>query len=134
VLLELGEKVDAFGEKLVVKAAYRTLVRYSGVQSHNAIRKGLVELNEVGFMVLPPATVRRSPDRRTATYFVTPNSDILVELAHSVAHKMQEIEAEIELRRRQRKERLQLRRGSQIERRPHCTKYKHLYSRNTVVQ
>ncbi len=54
VLLELGEKDRPLDETLRVQMAYRTLARYSGVQSHNAIRKGLVELADVGFLI-PPA-------------------------------------------------------------------------------
>ena len=87
--------------------AYRTLARFSGVQSHNAIRKGLVDLSEVGFLVLPPAVPSRCLDRRSATYIVTPNSRELWELAQTTARQTkQEIAAEVELRRRQRNERL----------------------------
>jgi hypothetical protein len=55
VLLEFGEKSGPLDEAPRVQMAYRTLARFSGVQSHNAIRKGLVDLSEVGFLVLPPA-------------------------------------------------------------------------------
>lgn len=107
VLLEHGDKDTPLAESLRVRMAYRTLARFSGVQSHNAIRKGLVELEEVGFVVLPPSAPSRSLDRQTATYVVTPNSDELWELANTTARQtQQEIAAEVELRRRQRNERL----------------------------
>jgi hypothetical protein len=83
------------------------------VQSHNAIRKGLVELSEVGFLVIPAATARRSLDRQSASYTVTPNSHELWELTQTVFSQMQqEVAAEIELRKRQRHARLLKRRGT----------------------
>jgi hypothetical protein len=113
VLLEFGEKERLLDETLRVKMAYRTLARYSGVQSHNAIRKGLVELAEVGFLILPPAGAAASIDRQTAAYTVTPNSQALWELAQTTARQtQQEIDAEIELRKRQRAERLRSSRGN----------------------
>ena len=119
VLLEFGEKVDAFGERRQTQVSYRKLARYSGIQSHNAIRKGLVELSDVGFLSLPPGTAVRSPDRRTSTYVVTPNSDALFELANAVARQTQQaVDAEIELRRHQRNDRLRLRREKEKKRPP----------------
>jgi hypothetical protein len=107
VLLEFGEKGGPLDETLRLQMAYRALARFSGVQSHNAIRKGLVELSEVGFLDLPADPPSRSPARRTASYTVTPNSEALYELAHAVAlQTRQEITAEVELRKRQRNERL----------------------------
>jgi hypothetical protein len=93
--------------------AYRALARFSGVQSHNAIRKGLVELGEVGFLVLPSDAPSRSLNRQPATYIVTPNSRELWDLAQTTARQtQQEIAAEVELRRRQRAERLRSSRGN----------------------
>jgi len=113
VLLEFGEKEKPLDETLRVKMAYRTLARYSGVQSHNAIRKGLVELAEVGFLILPAGTATASLDRQSATYIVTPNSQTLWELAQTTARQtQQEIAAEVELRKRQRNERLRSKRGN----------------------
>ena len=74
MLLEFGEKDRPLDDTLWARMAYRTLARYSGVQSHNAIRKGLVALGEVGFLVLPAGAGSASLDRQTATYLVTPNS------------------------------------------------------------
>ena len=111
VLLEFGERGGPLEEALRVQMAYRTLARFSGVQSHNAIRKGLVDLAEVGFVVLPTAVPSPCLDRRSATYLVTPNSHELWELAQATARQtQQEIAAEVELRRRQRVERLHSRR------------------------
>ena len=107
VLLEFGEKDRPLDDTLWARMAYRTLARYSGVQSHNAIRKGLVALGEVGFLVLPAGAGSASLDRQTATYLVTPNSHALSELAQTTAWQtQQEIAAEVELRKRQRNERL----------------------------
>ena len=111
VLLEFGEKVRPLDDTLRVQMAYRTLVRFSGIQSHNAIRKGLVELSEVGFLILPAGAASASLDRKSATYIVTPNSHQLWELAQTTARQtQQEIGAEVELRKRQRNERLRSRR------------------------
>jgi hypothetical protein len=111
VLLEFGEKDRPLDETLRVQMAYRTLARYSGVHSHNAIRKGLVELSEVGFLLLPTGAASPSLDRKSATYIVTPNSHQLWELAQTTARQtQQEIAAEVELRKRQRNERLRSRR------------------------
>jgi hypothetical protein len=113
VLLEFGEKRGPLDEALRVQMAYRALARFSGVQSHNAIRKGLVDLSEVGFLVLPTDARSLALDRRSATYIVTPNSNELWELAQTTARQtQQEIAAEIELRRRERNKRLRSSRGS----------------------
>jgi hypothetical protein len=106
-LLEFAEKRGPLDENARVQKAYRTMVRFSGVQSHNAIRKALVELSEMGFLVLPTGPTPRYPNRQPATYIVTPNSEQLRELAHTVARQTQEeMAAEVELRKRQRNERL----------------------------
>jgi hypothetical protein len=114
VLLEFGGKNREFDEPLIVQMAYRTLARFSGVQSHNGIRKGLVELSEVGFLVLPAAPQVRSLDRESSKYVVTPNSSLLWELAQTAAEQTkQESAVEKELRTRQRNERLRLSRTTQ---------------------
>ena len=106
VLLEFAERQGPLGETGRIQMAYRTIARLSGIQSHNAIRKGLVELSQIGFLVLPAATTQ-SLDRKSASYTVTPNSQELWEFAQAFARQtQQEIDAEIELRRRQRNERL----------------------------
>jgi hypothetical protein len=110
VLLEFAEKRETHDHVLHVQMAYRTLARFSGVQSHNAIRRALVELSEMGFLILPRAAAR-FPDRQSSAYTVTPYSNELWELAQTVSrHTQQEANAEIELRRRQRNERLASRR------------------------
>ncbi len=112
VLLEYGEKEHALNETLRVRMAYRSLARYSGVRSHNAIRKALLELNEVGFLRLQSTAPALSLNRQSATYIVTPNSDCLWELAQTAAEQTkQEIAAEVELRKRQRNERLRSKRA-----------------------
>jgi hypothetical protein len=135
VLLEFAEKGTPLDETLSVQMAYRTISRYSGIQSPNAIRGALVELGEVGFLVLPEGP-RRPLDRTSAGYVITPNSQQLWELAQMTARQQQqEIAAEIELRRRDRNARLQSKRKQKAEtQKPDavCTKYKSLYSRNSV--
>jgi hypothetical protein len=134
VLMEYAEKRKA-GVVFDVQIAYRRISRFSGIQSPNAIRKGLMELSEVGFLVLPGGPVHRSPDRQSGAYVVTPNSDQLWELAQMVARQQQqEIAAEIELRKRDRNARLKSKRTQPENQRPDAlsTKYKNLYSRNSV--
>lgn len=110
VLLEFADPPAPLTDALNVTMAYRTISRYSGIRSPNAIRSALVELSEVGFLVLPPGP-RRSLDRTSASYVVTPNSEQLWELAQMTARQQrQEIAAEIELRRRDRNARLQSKR------------------------
>jgi len=105
ILWEFGEKTDAFGEIRLVKMAYRTIARHSGIESHNAIRKALVELAEIGYLSLPRDVLPRCPERESSTYIVTPNSNELFERANAAAYqRQQEIDAEIELRRRRRNE------------------------------
>jgi hypothetical protein len=112
-----------------------TLARFSGVQSHNAIRKGLVALAEVGFLILPARAASASPDRQTATYVVAPNSQELWELAQTTARQtQQEIAAEVELRRRQRNERLRSSKGTNRQQAATSAAVlsMNLYSPNTV--
>jgi hypothetical protein len=134
VLLEFGEKQSPLDDAARVQMAYRTMARYSGLQSHNAIRKGLVELSEIGFLILPIAESSRSLDRKSARYTVTPNSQLLFELAQAFVLQMrQEIAIEVELRKRQRSERLRSNRtNGESDPGGVCTKYKTLYSRNSV--
>ena len=107
VLLEFAEPHETDREKLVVQISYGSITRFSGVRSPNAIRRALVALDEAGFLTLPDCPRRRTPDRESATYTLTPNSDTLWELAQAVARQMQqEIAAEVELRARNRSGRI----------------------------
>jgi hypothetical protein len=134
VLLELSEKQQPSDDKSTVKISYLGMARYSGVRSPNSIRKALVALSEVSFLELPESAARRSPDRQTATYSMTPDSDQLWELAQAFAKQTQmEIAAEKELRARLRKEKIRSFKGEkQGPGGAACTKYKSLYSTNSV--
>jgi hypothetical protein len=100
VLYELSDK-DSY-EKHQIQISYAAISRYSGVKSPNAIRKALIELQEVGWLVLPEKIPPLERLRRTApTYTLTPYSDQLIELADCSARQTrQEIEAEKQIRAR----------------------------------
>lgn len=135
VLLALSEQERACDTESTVQISYLAITRYSGVQSPTAIRRALVALSEIGFVRLPEAA-RRSPDRQAATYTVTPNSDHLWELAQAFASQSKaEIAVERELRNRQRKERIRsLKETPKGGGDAACTKYKTLYSTDSVNQ
>jgi hypothetical protein len=105
VFSSMSDKGEPTAQEATIRLSYAGIKRYCGVTSPNAIRRGLLELGEIGFLRLPEAGLHRSPLRGAATYIVTPNSEELMELAHAFASQMRtEIEAERELRARRRKE------------------------------
>jgi hypothetical protein len=105
VLLAMSENVT--DQAPSIRMSYAGISRYSGIRSPNAIRKALTELGEIGFLTLPEAGLRRSPDRAASLYIVTPNSDELNELAQIfAAQKKAEVAAERELRGRLRSEKM----------------------------
>jgi hypothetical protein len=107
VLLGLAEKWAPQDEVSEIQISYASIARYSGIASHNAIHRALVALDESGFIKLPKGGSNRFPARDTACYKLTPHSDALWELSQAMADQnKQEIAAEIELRARQRKERI----------------------------
>jgi hypothetical protein len=114
VLLEMAEKDSPAGERMTVRLSYVGITRTSGIKSPNAIRGALVELSEIGLM-LPPAG--RTPGRlvqETARYTMTPYSQELLEMAQATAQQAKdEIAAGVELRARQRKERVRVFGGRQ---------------------
>jgi hypothetical protein len=75
VLLEFAEPAEGLRDVLTVTISYRAISRFSGITSPNAIRSALVALGEAGFLKLPPGPARRTPDRLSATYQLTPYSD-----------------------------------------------------------
>ena len=107
VLLHMSEKKEPTDQESSIRMSYVGISRYSGVKSPNSLRRALLELGEIGFLELPEAGLRSSPTRQAALYIVTPNSQALVELAHSFSAQMRsEIAAERELRDQMRKERI----------------------------
>jgi hypothetical protein len=109
VLLELAERGLPLNQEFEIQISYAGISRYSGIRSPNSIREALIALSDIGFLKLPETPIRRSPERETAKYLVTPYSNQLWEAAQSFARQMQvEIAAEIELRARLRKERIRL--------------------------
>jgi hypothetical protein len=84
VFLELAERI-AGKQELTIKISYRSLARFSGVASPNAIRKALRELMEIHWLSALPCQPEPSagPIRETKSYLITPRSDELVELAHA---------------------------------------------------
>jgi hypothetical protein len=108
-MLELSEKQRPTDDEFVVQISYFGLARYSGVHSPNSIRKALLALSEIGFIKLPDGPSRCGPDRVSARYIVTPFSNQLWELAQAFARQTRnEIEAQTELRARQKRDRLRL--------------------------
>jgi hypothetical protein len=107
VLVEHGERSTKDGS-LLVKISYRGITRYSGVDSPNAVSKALSELAEIGWLTrVSEATLTSDLRRPVGEYLITPHGDQLMETAHHcyAQHRL-EIDAERELRRRMRKERL----------------------------
>jgi hypothetical protein len=114
VLAELAEKDD--GRPIYeVRLSYRGLLRYSGMKSHSAVRKGLLELSELRWLTTLTNDQRSHPMRAVPTYRITPEADAFLELANAVAQThLREIEAEKQLRALQREKRC-------AERREVCT-------------
>jgi hypothetical protein len=112
VLLEMAERLEPADEELSVQISYVGIARFSGVSSHRAIRKALIELGEIGFLRFPCAGLRRSPERTSSRYLVTPLSNDLWESGNAFAGQLRtEIAAEKELRKRSRQSRLRRMRG-----------------------
>lgn len=108
VLLEMSERDGPLDQEFSLQMSYVAISRYAGVSSPTAVRRALVELEEIGFLILPESGLRPSPNRRAATYIVKPNSGPLTELANTFSEQMRtEIAAEREIRSRSRKERIQ---------------------------
>jgi hypothetical protein len=107
VLLELAER-DSETQSLSAQLSYRTLSRYSGVASPNAIKKATLELQEIGWLsvIAGPRKPCSGPVREVSTYRLTPRSDELLELANAnFAQQRAEIEIERKLRREARAQR-----------------------------
>jgi hypothetical protein len=113
VLLEMAEKSSPAAADLTLQISYVGISRFSGVRSHRAIRHALVELTEIGFLRQPRAGQRRSPERTSSHYIISPLSDELWETANAFAAQIRtEITAEKELRKRARQQRIRLLRGA----------------------
>jgi hypothetical protein len=109
----MAEKVAPADEERSLQISYVGIARFSGVSSHRAIRKALVELGEIGFLRMPCAGLRRSPDRTSSHYILTPLSDDLWESCNAFAAQLRtEIAAEKELRKRARELRVRKLRGA----------------------
>jgi hypothetical protein len=113
VLLDMAEKPAPAAEDLVLQMSYVGIARFSGVHSHRAIRKALVELAEIGFLRMPSGATPRSPERTSSRYVVTPLSEELRETANAFAAQQRtEIAAEKELRKRACQQKIHLVRGA----------------------
>ena len=113
VLLEMAERREPAHEELALQISYVGIARFSGVRSHRAIRKALIELGEIGFLGMPSAGLRRSPNRTSSHYILTPLSDELWESCNAFAAQVRtEIAAEKELRKRARELRVRKLRGA----------------------
>jgi hypothetical protein len=86
---------------------YRTMTRYSGIKSPNAIKSALDELEKIGFLRrLESRTRGASPIKEAGEFVVTPLSEKLKQLADGTAPKFgAEIKSEKAARKQQRQER-----------------------------
>ena len=101
ILLAMSDKKEATDQASSIRMSYAGISRYSGIRSPNAISSALIELRDIGFLTLPDAGLPRSPARPASLYIITPNSDVLYELAQAFSAQMKtEIAAERELRAR----------------------------------
>jgi hypothetical protein len=105
VLLTFVER-DADKTTYRLTMSYRAVSRYSGVKSPNAIKAALKELEELGW--LRHTSARTQNVLREATMFeLTPESDAVNEHANMLARQTrEEIQAERDLRKKQRTDRL----------------------------
>jgi hypothetical protein len=123
ILLDKAQEEAGPGERQVlVQMSYQTITRFAGVRSPNAIRKALLELEEIDFLKLTSKRASPTPPLlESGVYRIGLPSDGLWETAQAAAKRIQhEIEAEKDLGRRAAAARVQS-----------STKYKHLYSPNS---
>lgn len=108
VLAHLADKEDARAV-YSIRISYVGILRYGGMASPNAVRKGLRELAELRWLSIKQSTPESGhPLRSVPTYVITPQSDTFLEIANaSAAALVQEIAVEKELRARKRNERTQ---------------------------
>ena len=142
VLNCLATKAD--GNTFRIQISYRAIMRYSGVKSPNSVAKALKQLAEIEWLKTLPTESNSKVLRDSGTYILTPYSDGITELANSMAAQMrQEIEAERELRKRQRRARRQAIdaatrcvtiKAKEEPPRDAITKYNPLYATDSVVQ
>jgi len=105
VLFGLATKEDR--DTFRVQISNRAIMRYSGVKSFSSVCKAIGQLGEIEWLQCIPGTVRAGTElRSTSTYLLTPYSDALQELANTTfVQQKQEIEAEREIRKQQRRAR-----------------------------
>jgi hypothetical protein len=109
ILLDKAREEAGPGEReVLLQMSYQTMTRFAGVRSPNAIRKALLELEEIDFLQLTPKRASPTPPlRESGAYRIGLPSDCLWETAQASAKRLQdEIDAEKELRRRAAAERV----------------------------
>jgi DNA-binding HxlR family transcriptional regulator len=108
VLLALS-KWEELGSHRPIRLSYRAMMRYSGIESPNAIKAALDELEGMGWLERIESPPRgNSPIKDTAEYSLTPLSARVKELADDNAPKFgAAIVAEKPARKRKRQEREQ---------------------------
>jgi len=105
VLFCLATKEDR--DTFRVQISNRAIMRYSGAKSFSSVSKAISQLEEIEWLQCVPGTARAGAElRSTSTYLLTPYSDALQELANATfVQQKQEIEAEREIRKQQRRAR-----------------------------
>jgi predicted transcriptional regulator len=106
VLLCLAAKEDR--DTFRIQISDRALMRYSGVKSFSSVGKAKRQLEEIEWLECLPSDGPGGAMRPVTTYRLTPYSDGLTELANAMAKQnRQEIAAEREMRKQQRRARRQ---------------------------
>ena len=108
VLVSLSEKNGYSAEaSRTIDISYRALMRYSGLKSPNAVRKGIEELKVIGWML--GGSEATGSVRTTGSYVILPFAEPMIDLGHSLAKEEQvliEHERQQSKRRRQERERI----------------------------
>jgi hypothetical protein len=105
VLLTFAER-DPGKTTYRLTMSYRAISRYSGIKSPNAIKAALKELEELGWLRHASARIQNVL-RETTMFELTPESDAVSEHANMLARQTRdEIQAERDLRKKQRTDRL----------------------------
>ena len=108
VLLAHAEHAAGQRDAYTLQMSYRAIMTYSGLKSFSAVSKALGELTAFDWVTRKAATPKPGAVlRATGTYILTPYSEGVQETARTLFQaKRQIIEAERELRRVQRNERM----------------------------
>ncbi len=133
VLVSLAKKRNAH-PVYDIEVSYMGLQRYAGIGSPSSVSKALQEAQAIGWLV-KPEDGNHGPGQPAASYILTPFSDEVRELANAVAAEhRQEIEAQKELRRAKRNQRISRWQEHAERGKVLVTKYTSLYAARSSIQ